>query len=69
MPFDTESVKIIPIPNAADNIISEIAQLVSEIIKNKRNYLPVDNSIECRINKIVYNLYDLTEEEIKVVEG
>ena len=69
LPFDTESVKIIPIPNAADNIISEIAQLVSEIIKNKRNYLPVDNSIECRIDEIVYNLYDLTEEEIKVVEG
>ena len=69
LPFDTESVKIIPIPNAADNIISEIAQLVSEIIKNKRNYLPVDNSIECRIDEIVYNLYGLTEEEIRVVEG
>ena len=69
LPFDTESVKIIPIPNAADNIISEIAQLVSEIIKNKRNYLPVDNSIECRIDEIVYNLYGMTEEEIRVVEG
>ena len=69
LPFDTESVKIIPIPNAADNIISEIAQLVSEIIKNKRNYLPVDNSIECRIDEIVYELYGLTEEEIRVVEG
>ena len=69
LPFDTESVKIIPIPNAADNIISEIAQLVSEIIKNKRNYLPVNNSIECRIDEIVYNLYGMTEEEIRVVEG
>ena len=69
LPFDTESVKIIPIPNAADNIISEIAQLVSEIIKNKRNYLPVDNSIECRIDEIVYKLYGLTEEEIRVLEG
>ena len=46
----------------------KIESLVEKIIEKKRS--KVDSSQEQReIDELVYGLYDLTEEEIKVVEN
>ena len=61
--------KQLPIPIASLQIQSTIAGLVEEIIKIKKNSLSSTEKLEREIDKIVYELYGLTEEEIRVVEG
>lgn len=61
--------KQLPIPIAPLQIQSTIAGLVEEIIKIKKNSLSSTEKLEREIDKIVYELYGLTEEEIRVVEG
>ena len=52
------------------NILKEIEGLVDEILKIKSENSSGDVSeIEREIDKIVYELYDLSEEEIKIVES
>jgi hypothetical protein len=36
---------------------------------NKKLYLNICDSLDKQIDQMVYQLYDLTEEEIKIVEG
>ena len=51
------------------DIESEIIKLVDAIIETKRIDYGADSSIyECRIDRLVYELYGLTEEEIVIVE-
>jgi type I restriction-modification system DNA methylase subunit len=45
-----------------------IINLVEQINSAKSNGLAVDN-LECLIDQLVYQLYDLTEDEIKIVEN
>ncbi len=61
--------KQLPIPIAPLQIQSAIAGLVEEIIKIKKNSLSSTEKLEREIDTIVYGLYGLTEEEIRVVEG
>ena len=68
LPFDTESVKIIPIANASIERQIEIAELVSEIVITKRNGTYIDDIIERKIDNLVYEIYGLTDEEIKIIE-
>ena len=58
----------IPIPLYKD--IENIVSLVDQILLLKK-YNPIEDTfnLETEIDKLIYTLYGLTEEEIKIVEG
>jgi len=58
--------KQIPIPKMKNNIADEIKNHVSKILNNNLTN-DEQNKIENRINELVYKLYDLNENEIKVI--
>ncbi len=61
--------KSIPIPNATLEQQKQIANLVQSIQDIKQNNIEADTStLEYEIDKLVYQLYDLTPEEIAVIE-
>ena len=69
LPFDTESVKVIPIPEASKAQQQEIESIVKDILTIKQAVLTANTSdLEQRIDELVYKLYGLTEEEITVIE-
>jgi len=58
----------VPIPNQQQKILIE--KLVSEILTNKQeNPLRDYTILESNIDKLIYQLYGLTEEEIKIIEN
>lgn len=60
----------IPIPEILPKQQLFVINLVSQIIETKRNNPSADTSdLEHQIDKLVYDLYGLTEEEIAVIEG
>lgn len=59
----------IPIPRASEKDQQIIAKLVIEILNTKENNHLTDTiQIEQHINEIIYKLYDLTDDEIKLIE-
>lgn len=59
-----------PIVVASKEKQEEVAALVDNIIKIKKNNSSIDtSSIENQIDKIVYELYGLNEEEIAIIEA
>jgi hypothetical protein len=61
---------LIPLPKNRKTKQTEIAQIVDEIIKVKQQDANADTKeLEGKIDKLVYRLYDLTDEEINIVEG
>ena len=70
LPFDTESVKVIPIPEASKEQQQEIMEIVDSILDNKKANLNSDTSAsEREIDSLIYKFYNLTDEEIAVIEG
>jgi len=63
-------VKQLPIPSATEAQQFQIEQLVEQIraVKNKQPNSDV-TTIEAKIDQLVYKLYDLTLDEIAIVEG
>ena len=63
-------VKQLPIPSATKIQQAQIEQLVEQIrvVKNKQLNSDV-STIEAKIDQLVYKLYDLTPNEIAIVEG
>jgi hypothetical protein len=64
--------KTFPIPHALPEKKEQIIELVNQIITNKSNNgaAPADTTaLEAEIDRLVYALYGLTEEEIAIVEG
>ena len=60
----------IPIPKATNAQQTEIAEIVDEIIEAKKQNPNADTSkLEGKIDALVYQLYGLTDEEIRIVEG
>lgn len=60
---------LVPIPEV-DLPISSLNKLVDKIVLIKENNPDADASkLEEQIDELVYKLYDLTEEEIKIIEG
>ncbi len=58
----------VPIPNERQEI--EICDLLDKILENKKENPTAENiTLEKQIDQLVYQLYGLTEEEIKIVEG
>ena len=63
-------IKSIPVPNATAKQQNEISSLVETILKKKKQDISADTTVqEHEIDKLVYGLYGLTEEEVRVVEG
>ena len=63
----------IPIPEVTNEnsvIISDVEFLVEKILINKNLENPIDTEeLEERLNLLTYKLYNLTPEEIAIVEG
>jgi hypothetical protein len=63
-------IKSIPVPNATTKQQNEISSLVETILKMKKQDISADTSaLEREIDRLVYGLYGLTEEEVEVVES
>lgn len=64
------SVRNIPLPNASINQQLKLADLVDQLItsKNKKSVSGIVE-LENEINQLVYQLYGLTQEEIKIIEA
>jgi len=59
----------IPIPNFDDNIKTKLTELAEIAIREKNNNQQADiKTVETQIDQLVYQLYELTEEEIKIIE-
>jgi adenine-specific DNA-methyltransferase len=68
--LDKEPLQGMPLPKIISPETSkEIEKLVNKILAAKSNNVNADTStFEQQIDSIVYRLYNLTEDEIKVVE-
>jgi len=60
----------IPIPQIDENIKTKLTELVEKAILDKQQDPKSDTTdLETEIDRLVYQLYDLTEEEIKIIEA
>lgn len=66
--LDKEPLLEIPIYKPSDKDASEIAKLVDKLIPLKSQGKDT-RELEVKIDQLVYQLYDLTEEEIKIIEN
>jgi adenine-specific DNA-methyltransferase len=64
----TDYVSQIPVPTVKSGKQSDLAKLVNEIETNQFDGTDL-NSNERQIDQIVYKLYDLTADEIAIIEG
>ena len=69
--FKTNYLNPFPLPQFVEQRIeNEISDLVINIIEQKKQNDDAETTtLENQINQLVYDLYGLTEEEIKIVEG
>ncbi len=67
--FDIPYLKKIPIVIAPVNIQNKIAELTLEILNIKQNAQADTSSLESQIDQLVYQIYDLSEDEIKIIEN
>ncbi|MCU0858518.1 MAG: hypothetical protein MUC65_08975 [Pontiellaceae bacterium] len=66
----SESMKQIPIPAATPAQQAEIEKRVEKILTLKKENPSADvSALESEIDRLVYKLYDLTDEEVRIVEG
>jgi hypothetical protein len=64
-----ENIKNITLPKVNVEYFEKIKKLVNTILKTKINNPQADTSAqESEIDRLIYALYDLTEEEIKITE-
>jgi len=63
-----KGLRSIPIPNIKINQQNEIKNLVSKIIEAKNNNATT-TKYEFSINEMVYKLYNLTTDEITIIEN
>jgi hypothetical protein len=68
MSLTKESVKLIPIPKISEEEQQPFIELVDKILQKKENNEDT-TAEEQEIDNLVYRLYDLTEEEIEIIEG
>ena len=70
--FKSEFMKLFPVPpitEANQHLVAQIENRVDKIIVAKRSNPDADTTaLENEIDQIVYSLYDLTPEEIAIVE-
>jgi hypothetical protein len=66
--YGLDYIKKLPIVKSETNIQNRIGLLVDEIINMKKSNLET-HDLENQIDQLVYQLYDLTEEEINIIES
>jgi adenine-specific DNA-methyltransferase len=67
---NTQYFEQIPIPNIDATIQNKLTELADKAIQAKTNNQRVDiTEIENQVDQLVYQLYDLTEEEIAIIEN
>ena len=60
----------IPIPNISENRKTDIEKCVCRILSDKKQNPTAETiEIEGQIDKLLYQIYELTEEEITIIEG
>ncbi len=65
-----EKVRIPPITSSNQHIVSQIESLVDQILDAKKTNHAADTTAwEKEIDQLVYKLYDLTDKEIRIIEG
>ena len=65
----TEKMKQIPVPDISPVEKERVSEIVNQILATKRADADADvSALENEIDQIVYSLYDLTREEIAIVE-
>lgn len=57
----------VPVPDHASNEAIQVVELMKNIVDNRLGKT-IDPVIESRLNKLIYRLYDLTPEEIAIIE-
>lgn len=63
-------IQLLPIKEISESKQKPFTNLVDEILKAKKKNVDADTTdLEKEIDQLVYELYGLTEEEIKIVEG
>ncbi|ECO3562714.1 class I SAM-dependent DNA methyltransferase [Campylobacter coli] len=68
--YNIEKLPIQKINSKNQNIVDELINLVDEILKAKEQDKNANTQeLENKINSLVYKLYNLNEEEIKIIEG
>jgi len=68
--FKVNELADFPLPKNRKTKQTEIAAIVDEIIEAKKQDATANTSkLECKIDELVYQLYGLTDEEIRIVEG
>lgn len=68
--IDKEPLLAIPLINADEKITKQIESIVDAILSAKKNNPAADTAnLEQQIDHLVYRLYDLTDEEISIVEN
>ncbi|MDZ7777875.1 MAG: hypothetical protein U5L09_20800 [Bacteroidales bacterium] len=62
--------EVIPIKVPSMDEQEKIEAVVKSVIDNKKKDLQADTTdLESQIDQLVYQLYDLTEEEIEIIEN
>jgi type II restriction/modification system DNA methylase subunit YeeA len=65
-----EQVKIPPITASNQPIVEQIEALVDKILDAKKtNHAEDTTALEKEIDQLVYQLYELTDEEIRIIEN
>ena len=68
--FKVNELADFPLPIDAGTAKDQVAKLAKEILALKKNDREADtSSLEAEIDRVVYTLYGLTQEEIAIVEG
>ncbi|MCV3429284.1 class I SAM-dependent DNA methyltransferase [Campylobacter lari] len=71
--YNKHALENLPLPkinSKNEKLANELISLVDEILKAKEQDKKADTKTkEDKINSIVYKLYNLTEEEVKIIEG
>ncbi len=59
-----------PIPSLTLEIENSVVSIVDQILSAKQKNTKADTtSLENEINQLIYDLYDLTKDEIDIIEG
>jgi len=66
--IQARSIKELPIPKMSNELENEITSLSAEIISLKKS-MTNTTDLENQIDQLVYQLYDLTAEEIEIIEN
>lgn len=66
--FTKEMINSFPIKNNKKTEYQQISNLVREIVTTKSLSTETYNELEKKINTIIYNIFDLTDDEIDIIE-